>query len=88
MVIRFRVDIDDENWKTTDKDKDKDKDERVTWDTLILERFPCISPWFATNSYSPLVRVDWKSRAHCKMFSMMLATNCVSSERKHLQSIP
>ena len=54
------------------------RDVRITWDILILENLPIKSPRSMPTFHMPPVRQDRKSSAHCNMFSMMLATCCVS----------
>ena len=57
---------------------------KITWDILILESLHK-SPWSSPISHMPPVKQDRNSKAHCKMLSIMMATDRVSLERKHLR---
>lgn len=57
---------------------------RTTWEMLIRESLPDKLPESTASKLAP-VKQDLKSSAHCKMRSIILAMDCISSDKKHLK---
>jgi len=55
----------------------------ITWEMLIRESLPNKLPESPVSRLAP-VKQDLKSSAHCKMRSIMLAMDCISSDKKHM----
>lgn len=59
---------------------------KITWEMLVLENLVEESTFSTPVCHVLPVRQDLKSRAHCKMFWMILATPVFSTDKKHLQN--